>query len=218
MSDSHDAAEHLRVIRNLMERATVYRAISAPTALVASVLTIVTCGILYQMNQGEDAALGPMVFMGTWLAVLLIVDCFNFLLMLRDAKRRNASVITQSMMHAVTSLLPPLFAGAVASMLVVHESFLLAGICWAVFYGLALLATHSFAPTSIKVLGTVFLLAGLVMWTAHRFIDFKGADGSDLQVSLLFMVTTFGVFHLIYALAVGLRTRFRISDEEPQVA
>ena len=34
------AEEDLRVIRSLMERATVYRAISAPTALVAGLLSI----------------------------------------------------------------------------------------------------------------------------------------------------------------------------------
>ena len=34
------AEEDLRVIRSLMERATVYRAISAPAALVAGLLSI----------------------------------------------------------------------------------------------------------------------------------------------------------------------------------
>src|SRR5438270_4632677 len=37
MNEQVRAEEHLRVIRSLMERVTVYRAISAPTALVGGV-------------------------------------------------------------------------------------------------------------------------------------------------------------------------------------
>ena len=39
MIDHSNAEEDLRVIRTLMERATIYRAISAPTALVAGLLS-----------------------------------------------------------------------------------------------------------------------------------------------------------------------------------
>ena len=38
MNERTRAEEHLRVIRSLMERATIYRAISAPTALVGGLL------------------------------------------------------------------------------------------------------------------------------------------------------------------------------------
>jgi len=35
MNEQERAEEHLRTIRRLMERGTIYRAISAPTALVS---------------------------------------------------------------------------------------------------------------------------------------------------------------------------------------
>ena len=41
------AEEDLRVIRSLMERATVYRAISAPAALVAGFLSIFAAAAIY---------------------------------------------------------------------------------------------------------------------------------------------------------------------------
>ena len=40
MNEPARAEAHLRVIRSLMERATVYRAISTPTALVGCVLAL----------------------------------------------------------------------------------------------------------------------------------------------------------------------------------
>src|SRR5260370_35167527 len=45
------AEEHLRVIRSLMERATIYRAISAPTALVAGLLSIFAAGAIFLNNE-----------------------------------------------------------------------------------------------------------------------------------------------------------------------
>ena len=51
MSDRARAEEDLRVIRSLMERATIYRAISAPTAFVAGVLSILSAGLIYLNND-----------------------------------------------------------------------------------------------------------------------------------------------------------------------
>src|SRR5438132_13318087 len=52
MNDERSKAEeHLRVIRSLMERATIYRAISAPTALVAGLLSIFAAGAIFLNNE-----------------------------------------------------------------------------------------------------------------------------------------------------------------------
>ena len=45
------AEENLRVIRSLMERATVYRAIAAPAALVAGFLSIFAAAAIYLNDQ-----------------------------------------------------------------------------------------------------------------------------------------------------------------------
>ncbi len=46
MPADREAADHLKTIRALMERATVYRAISAPTAFAGGVLTLSICAWL----------------------------------------------------------------------------------------------------------------------------------------------------------------------------
>ena len=51
MSDRESAEENLRVIRSLMERVTTYRAISAPSALVAGLLSTVAAGAVYYNNE-----------------------------------------------------------------------------------------------------------------------------------------------------------------------
>ena len=65
------AEEDLRVIRSLMERATVYRAISAPAALVAGLLSIFAAGAIYlNVQTGIDRLAQGRVFAAVWLVVL----------------------------------------------------------------------------------------------------------------------------------------------------
>ena len=60
MNDRFRAEEDLRVIRTLMERATVYRAISAPTALVGGVLSI-SSAVLIHLNGYPENSLGRVI-------------------------------------------------------------------------------------------------------------------------------------------------------------
>ena len=65
------AERDLHVIRSLMERATVYRAISAPAALVAGFLSIFGTAAIYLNNQASsDRPVQGRAFAAIWLAVL----------------------------------------------------------------------------------------------------------------------------------------------------
>ncbi|MFT5469637.1 MAG: hypothetical protein ACI8UO_004759 [Verrucomicrobiales bacterium] len=212
MTNPEAAAENLRVIRKLMERATLYRAISAPTALVGGVLAIATA---FALSSGLIApgGISPLGYYGVWVLVLFAIDVFNTFLLWRDARRRGSPLFTPGMTHALKSLIPPLLAGGVISFFLVHESIFIATLCWVVFYGLALLATHGFSPASMKALGSVFVLAGLGIWAAswQNLIQIPPAPDQQLLASCLVMGLTFGLFHIVYAVSIGLTTRFRIS-------
>ena len=60
MDERKRAEEHLRVIRSLMERATIYRAISAPTALVGSILALALSATVW-VREHHWAANAPAV-------------------------------------------------------------------------------------------------------------------------------------------------------------
>ncbi len=209
MTAPEEAAENLRVIRNLMERATVYRAISAPTALCAGILAIPAAALT------AHRGLAPMAFFGLWMGIYLAIDLFNACLLWQDAKRRGADFVTSSLLHAVASLGPPMLVGAVVSLLVIRDSVLAATVSWLLFYGLGLLATHSFSPTSIKVLGAAFVCAGLGIACAWRFGQLEDSAATASWV----MGATFGALHLIYGVVIGLRTGFRVCQAtEPTAA
>ena len=66
------AEEDLRVIRSLMERATVYRAISAPAALVAGFLSILAAAAIYLNDQASRIGRTRPAFAAIWLVVLVL--------------------------------------------------------------------------------------------------------------------------------------------------
>ena len=217
MPTSNEAEEHLRIIRSLMEKATIYRAISAPTALIGG-LTATGLGawFYFQARQAppdsEDAQLA-MPFIVGWVAVLVVTTVANFWLIWRAACKRQEQFISPAMRKALWALFPPMLSGAFFTVLM---GFVWAGQTtwalppfWMVFYGLGLLATAQFSPRSIPILGWCFLLAGFVSFGVAYWLDVKGLmDRAEVQraTANLLMVATFGLFHLVYAACTWSRT------------
>ena len=56
MNDPDKALEHLKVIRGLMEKATVYRAVSVPTAIIGGLLALVASAAFYFLGEQFDTA------------------------------------------------------------------------------------------------------------------------------------------------------------------
>ena len=90
-----DAEEHLRIIRSLMERATVYRAISAPTALFAGSLSILAASAIF-LNNETGLTLGFQIaghgFVTIWLIVLLLALGMNAFFIRREASAYRPAV------------------------------------------------------------------------------------------------------------------------------
>ena len=202
MPTSTEAEENLRVIRSLMEKATIYRAISAPTALVGGIASTLFGGWLYFQSRSLPADLAGTAF-GTcfvvgWLAVLAITMIANFGLIWRAAVKRQERFISPAMRKALWALLPPMLCGGCfTAVLTVEPAHWLLPQFWMIFYGLGLLATAQFSPRAISILGWCFLFAGLasfgIQYGTVREI------WRDATVANGLMVATFGLFHLIYA-------------------
>jgi hypothetical protein len=192
MSMRTEAEEHLRVIRSLMERATIYRAISAPAALIAGVLACVA-GFVFTGRLFPRTSL-DLEFQLKWLAVLLIASVVNFTFLARDARRRGDPFISPSMRLALRAMLPSLLCGAVFAFVFPGNAVVP---FWLISYGLALLSTAHFAPASLTRLGWPFLLAGFGVLLSSVYQ--AGILAPDEPWDDYTMAATFGVFHIIYA-------------------
>lgn len=201
MTELDDPREQLRVIRSLMERATIYRAISAPTALIGGLLSLGAFGTAYYAKHHRHSNLTPRQFLVVWLVVLVLTSLSNALFLWRGAAARSENFFSSGMKTALASLAPPFLIAGILTC-IVHRPIDLA-LAWIVLYGLGLLATQHFAPRSIIALGLVFLLTGGVLITTwkHFFLAPGQAQPSTLVVSGL-MAGVFGGMHLAYAAVV----------------
>ena len=205
MTSDRGAEEHLRAIRQLMERATVYRAISAPTAFVGGLLSmgLAVAMLLWQAGDSERNV-DARAFFQAWFFVLLVTLTVNMLFIWRGALDRGEPLISSGFKLAVRSVTPAFFAGVALSGVLTLTSgvALWPTLMWVVFYGLGLLATMNFAPRSIIVLGWAFLFTGLGAFI--YFMQQTILPDLDLPTPTRFypaaiMGATFGGFHLIYA-------------------
>jgi hypothetical protein len=196
---SRAAEENLRTIRTLMERATVYRAISAGPALLGGLLAIALATVL----QAKGTAVSGPAFAASWVGALLVVGVFNTALLIREARLRGATFPSPSTRHGLRALAPPMSACGLMGLAIIWTGgdAGLGVAMWVVGYGLGLLATASFAPRSIRALGWAFLLAGMG-WFFWRELT-PGAGVDDNRDAARMMGVTFGGFHLVYAIRTG---------------
>jgi hypothetical protein len=202
MTDSDSVSRQLHAIRSLMERATIYRSISAPTALVGGLLSLGGFATAYYAKHHRHHVLTPGQFLVVWLVILALTGLTNLLFLYRGARHRNAPFFSSGMKCALLSLAPPFFAAGVLTTLVTHHPMEL-GLIWITLYGIGLLSTQHFAPRSLIVLGLAFFFTGcglLATWK-HLFMPNPHHEPSTLVVSGI-MAATFGGFHLAYAAAV----------------
>jgi hypothetical protein len=211
MNAHEEAEEHLRIIRSLMERATVYRAISAPTALVGGLSALAVSFWLLSRTGGDidnafTAGFTMGVFLPAWLCALVTTIGANILFLWREAQRDQRPFLSPGLRLAIRSIMPSIFVAAAVTFVVWRDPFnnldapYVLGLTWTACYGLALLSTMNFAPQSLSVLGWAFVVSA-VLWLLVlsspnlRTIDaLRGASGATLPLAL-----TFGIFHLIYA-------------------
>ncbi len=209
------AEEDLRVIRCLMERATIYRALSAPTALVGGLLaTALTAGIWWREHRWALRApevmrhVSTRQFASLWLVALALVLAANTFFVWRETARSGRPFFSSSLNLATRAILPCLVLPTALTLWFFFDGYdadneMLLVRAWIGFYGLALIATQHFAPRSLVVLGLSFLLASALMTIFTRQLDLYP---TPLAPNLA-MGATFGLFHLIYALCVRSSSR-----------
>ena len=201
----HGAEEHLRAIRQLMERATVYRAISAPAALVGGLLAVFTSAAMLSWQVAEPGLnINAHLFFDLWSLIFAATIAANTFFIWRGAVQRGEPVVSAGMKLALRSVLPSLFAGGAisAALMMTSEQAYVPPLFWLVFYGLALLSTMNFAPRSIVALGWAFLITGIGAFI--YFMNLSLLPDIDLPTPTRFypaaiMGGTFGLYHLIYA-------------------
>ena len=196
MTTREEAAEQLRVIRSMMERATVFRALSGETALVGGAAALGAAWVSEPKTGWAWATI--------WLSGLAAVLLFNLYQLVRMAKAREGRVWTSGLKLAMRGALPSIVAGGFLGLLAVRSnqpnSTTLAACFWILHYGLALLAIREFAPKSMVWLGWAFVILGVAALAALTgVVDPENAPYfAKVRNGSRLMAIAFGGFHLLY--------------------
>jgi hypothetical protein len=202
VSDNSIAEQNLGAIRGLIERAEIYRSVSARTALIGGVLSILTAGAIYlndEVTRIWDRPVRPRELAFAWLGVLFLTVTVSKLFLRGAARESGGAVNSRRMKLALRTIAPYLVIPAAFTGWFLTTGYLGAAeqdlvVVWIAFYGLMLLSTALFAPRSLALLGWAFLLTSLSVPVFSDIIDNRvGA------VPTVLMGVTFGLYHLIYA-------------------
>ena len=195
--ESNWAAEHLQVIRTLMERSAVYRRALAPITLMIGILGLVAGGGGWFCGWDSPRAFGLF-----WLLVSLM-GLGGALFMVRRQAWQAAEAFWSPPIRRVTqAIIPSLFSGLVAGMLVwlpswdnSRQAWWLPPV-WMVFYGCALHAAGFFMPRGMRLFGWLFIVSGCAL-----AVILSSLDGvPPLRLAHWAMGGFFGGMHLAYGI------------------
>jgi hypothetical protein len=197
------AAEHLRVIRQLMERPVRHTTRSGLAGLVAGGLALAGAALTWHLlpPEAEWPLLNPArpyrppagavwnVAL-VWLAVLLAAAAGDVLITWRRARRRQETWWKREQLQTAMAIVPGFVLAAFFTYIWYILEFNYIPFGWMIGYGMALWTVGMFSITEVKVLGAAFLASG---WAGLILL-------SDYPVAA--MAVTFGGFHLVYGLVV----------------
>lgn len=197
------AAEHLQVIRTLMERAAVYRRALAPVMLLTGSVGVLAAALGVGLKIDT-----PRGFISYWMGLSLLPLAGSYFLVRRQALKDGEPFWSPPTRRVTQALLPPLVAGLIAGLILLLRpgragagaeavegapAMLWLPLVWIVLYGCAMHAAGFFMPRGMKLFGWAFILGGC------GFFAFGIQDaGSRHLYAHGLMGLFFGAFHLAY--------------------
>ena len=191
--ESNWAAEHLLVIRTLMERSAVYRRALAPVMTFCGVVGIVAGVVGWLVNIDSDRG-----FVLFWSGVASVSLLGSLLLVRRQALKDAEPFWSPPTRRVAQAMLPPFTIGMFVGVVVVSgfrtdDAFVrtVLAMVWAWLYGCALHSAGFFISRGIRILGWVYCGIGCAL-LASLFC----MEESHMQPHLL-MAGLFGGLHLV---------------------
>jgi hypothetical protein len=188
--EANQAAEHLQVIRTLMERSAVYRRALAPIMILCGVLGIIA-GLLGYLLKLEAIR----AFLWLWGATAGLALFGSFLLVRRQALKDAEPFWSLPTRRVAQALLPPFVTAFFFSIFAadpekaLSSPFFLVNL-WLVLYGCALHAAGFFISRGFQMLGWLFCAAGFGLFSCLWFRQ------ACLPSPNLLMGALFGGLHL----------------------
>lgn len=179
------AMDNLRFIRETMERATPFTAVSGWGMCAVGVFALVATAV-----AGPEP--GAPHWLPTWMATLVASVLLSAWAIARKARRAQVPLLSGAGRKFLLAFSPPMLVGALLSVVLVRadEAALLPG-TWMLLYGTAVMAAGTFSVRVVPAMGAGFLLLG----AAALLVAPPWAS--------LLMAVGFGGLHLAFGVAIA---------------
>ena len=177
------AIDNLRFIRETMERAGAFTAVSGRGMMAVGALGV-TAALL------TSAVRTPLEWLALWLATAAVAFAVSAITMLRKAREAQAPLLSGPARKLLLSFAPPMAAGALlTAVLYAHGlTALLPGV-WLMLYGTAVVTGGAFSVRILPALGLMLMLLGAVALVAPAgwgdWIMGLGFGGAHVAFGLL---------------------------------
>lgn len=200
VTSAGEAEEHLRVIRQAMERSTRHSTLSGLSGIVAGSCALLACLLTRTLVQdATDTGRWKLLFVGVWGTTLALSLLADTVLTKRRAARVGKTAFSPLGRHLARAVAPGLLAGmAVTLFYLVHPSQMGSYIygLWMLCYAVSLLSIGMFSVREVSVMGWAFLAAGALTLLIPA--------GFPLGPRAM-MALTFGGFHILYGAWMGVK-------------
>lgn len=196
--ETNQAAEHLQVIRTLMERSALYRRALAPIMTFAGIAGILGAGTGWFLGIGSGRG-----FVTLWVGVAVIALGGTLLLVRRQAFRDSEPFWSPPTRRIAQALLPGFFVGMLVALpfiLFDSRGVRIIGwlpVVWAMLYGIALHSAGFFVARGFRLFGWVLVISGCSLFIVGVCVPWFLPPLEQAHVT---MGILFGLSHLAYGI------------------
>lgn len=181
------ALDHLRVIRQTMERTSSFTAVPGWGFCIVGVTALIAAPIAYR----QTTALG---WLAVWLAEALVAATIALAAMHLKATRLGTELLSVPGRRLFAGLLPALAAGGLLTIALMREGpvQLIPGV-WLVLYGVAVMQAGAFSVRTVPTMGLAFVAFGAMTLPL------------PWSWSNVLLAAGFGLLHIIFGFVIARR-------------
>lgn len=180
-------AEDLRFIRDTMERASAFTAVSGWGQVVSGVTALAAAGLAARQGSG-------FAWLRVWLAEGIVAVVIGLLACTWKANRRGLPLFSGPARKVALGLAPPLVAGAFLTFVLFHAGLASAlPAAWLLLYGAGIMTGGAYSVSIVPVMGLCFMVVGAL------------AVLGPVGWGNWFLAAGFGGLHMIFGFLIARR-------------
>lgn len=194
----------LREIQSMMQKSSKFLSLSGLSGILAGTYALIGAGIVYSMRTRLTSSIRLdsaefITIVITAILVLVLSLTTGIIFSIRKARKRQEIIWNQISRLFLTSFMVPLVAGGLFAIILISKGAIgLVAPVTLLFYGLALVSASRYSYETLRNLGFLFIILGLL-------------NSLYIGYGLYFWMFGFGVCHIFYGAYMYLKYDYKKS-------